>query len=216
MQLTKLKKITPISQCKICFSDLRENNIHEFLFKDINICPRCLEELDPKIKEIKINNIKGIYLYLYNDKIREKIYTLKGCGDIELATTFINYFLFELKLKYKDYIIVPSPSDENSNNIRGFNHVEEIFKPLKLNMIKCLYKTKEFKQADLSRKEREKVSNFIAIKDSHLLRNKKVLFVDDIFTTGSTLKACLNLIKKSHPKKLNFLVIAKVIDKKIS
>ena len=43
----------------------------------------------------------------------------------------------------------------------------------------------------------------------HFKEDSKVLLVDDILTTGSTLFSCLQLIKKLHPKKIQILVVAK-------
>lgn len=212
----KLIKTTPSYKdkyCLVCFNKLKINNLHEFIHNNIYICEKCLNEFSPKLIEEKVDGIKGLYLYTYNDKIKEKIYTLKGCGDIELAKAFLTYYLFELKIRYKGYVIVPSPSNIEANNIRGFNHVNEIFKLLDLPIINCIYKTVTFKQSDLSRKERENVINKLAIKDENKLNNKKVLFVDDISTSGSTLKACIKLIKKGRPRKINFLIVAKVNSK---
>jgi len=210
MKSTKIIPSYNDKYCLVCFNKLKINNLHELVHNNIYICQKCLDDFSPKLIEGKVDGIKGLYIYTYNDKIKEKIYTLKGCGDIELAKTFLNYYLFELKLRYKGYIIVPSPSNEESNNDRGFNHVIEIFKPLKLPIISCIYKTVNFKQSDLSKIDREKVIKKLAIKDENKLTGKKVLFVDDISTSGSTLKACLKLIKKGRPRKLNFLIVAKV------
>ena len=40
------------------------------------------------------------------------------------------------------------------------------------------------------------------------MKNKKILLVDDVLTTGSTMKACINLLKNNQVKKLNFLAMS--------
>ena len=125
--------ITPILQdkksyCLMCFNEIKIDNLHALLHPDINICDKCLSLLSPIRKTEKINGIKGEYLFTYSEYMKEKIYTLKGCGDIELAKSFLNYFKDELISKYRGYILVPAPSSESDNKERGFNHVEEIFK----------------------------------------------------------------------------------------
>lgn len=55
------------------------------------------------------------------------------------------------------------------------------------------------------------VKGAFSLKDSKQLYGKKVLLVDDVLTTGSTLKECGLLIKKAHPKSIDSLTIARVI-----
>ena len=213
-----LNSITPSScnkkrYCKCCFNEIKINNLHTLLFRDICICDKCLDELAPKIIKKKINDVKGIFMYFYNEAIKEKIYLLKGCGDIEMSEIFLNYFLRELRLKYRGYIIAPAPSSISSDNNRGFNHVKMIAQKLNLPIVDVLKKTEDFKQANLSKIEREKTNKKIIIKNTNLIRNKKVLFIDDIYTTGTTLKTCINLINSAKPRKLNFIVIALVLKK---
>ena len=46
------------------------------------------------------------------------------------------------------------------------------------------------------------------------VKNKKVLLVDDIHTTGSSIDACLKMIRQGQPKDIKVLVIAKTKDDK--
>mgnify|MGYP001073198274 CR=1 FL=1 len=39
--------------------------------------------------------------------------------------------------------------------------------------------------------------------------NKRILLLDDIYTTGSTVKACVKELKKGKPQTIDVLVIAK-------
>ncbi len=142
--------------------------------------------------------------------MKEKIYTLKGCGDIELAKAFLNSFKDELISHYRNYLLIPAPSDDQDDQERGFNHVIEIFKVLNLKILPIIKKKTNYKQSDLSKEERMKVINKLEITNLEKIHNKKILFVDDISTTGATLKACLTLIKRGQPKRLHFLIVAKV------
>ena len=98
-----------------------------------------------------------------------------------------------------------------SDKERGFNHVEEIFSVLKLKILKCIHKTKQVKQADLTTKEREKIGKVLRIDDVDL-KHKKVLLVDDVFTTGSTIKSMIKLVKEKGAKNIKVLLMSKTID----
>ena len=89
--------------------------------------------------------------------------------------------------------------------------MEEIFKNLNLKMIKCIHKTKQVKQADLTTKEREKIGQYLTI-DNVDLKHKKVLLVDDVYTTGSTIKSMIKLVQERGAKKIKVLLMSKTID----
>ena len=130
-------------------------------------------------------------MYDYDDLIQSTLYQFKGCFDIELSGVFLDYFRWYLHFKYLDYVIVPAPSSKENDSERGFNHVIEIFKHLRL--------------------KRKNIKDILAIKNVNLT-NKKILIVDDVCTTGSTIKAMIELVKSKHPKTIKVLVMSKTID----
>ncbi len=134
---------------------------------------------------------------------------MKGCGDVELAQIFVKPYSLELNLRYFGYTMICLPSYEEDYKKRGFKHVDEMFSCLKLKKCDCLVKSEHHKQSDQSFKKRSEIEKYIFIKGEPNLKGKKVLLVDDICTTGSTLKAAINLVKKLNPKKIEVLVVAK-------
>lgn len=168
-------------------------------------------EFKPVLKQFDAFGYKGYFVYHYSDKIKEVLYQFKGCFDYELANTFFDYFRIFLHFKYRGYIIVPAPSNAEADKTRGFNHVVEMFRCLKLPIEQCIKKTKNIKQADLSAHERQNIKNYLEIEDVNL-SNKKVLIVDDVYTTGSTIKAMIDLLKTKNPKRIKVLVMSKTKD----
>lgn len=196
--------------CKNCFNDSSEKSFHELFIIDNKICSDCIFKMHPFFKEFKILNVNGLAIFPYKDLVKDMIFRFKGCYDFEMKYTFLSFFKKELKAKYKNYILIPSPSFIESNNERGFNHVVEAFSILKIPIMQLLIKTQNRSQHKLGFNERLKIGEIIEIVNKNInLSDKKILLVDDIVTTGSTLKSSIELLKKYKPKKIQILVIAK-------
>lgn len=144
----------------------------------------------------KLNNI--YYIWDYNKIFKKLIFSYKYNGKITLSKFISQLIEEEFKFiikKEKIDIVISVPISRKRMNERGFNQVDEILNNLNINYIK-LKRTKETKKMHTLLDEKLREEN---IKDSfHIdskidLRNKKILLVDDIITTGSTLRE----IKKS-------------------
>ncbi len=55
----------------------------------------------------------------------------------------------------------------------------------------------------------ENVKNVYKIKNVDKIINKKILLVDDIYTTGATLNECSKILKQAGTKKIDVFTIAK-------
>ena len=181
--------------------------------KDVCICQKCQDELDPQFKSFKVNGYKALAIYEYTPFVKNLVYLYKGCYDYELNETFLNLYIKEIKARFRGYKIIPIPSYIEDDKKRGFNHVLEAFKKLGLEVLPIIEKTAHRKQADLTAKKRKEISKFLAIAKPINLEKTKVLIVDDIYTTGSTMKAAINMIEKLNPKDVKVLVLAKTRDK---
>jgi predicted amidophosphoribosyltransferase len=112
-------------------------------------------------------------------------------------------------MRFLDYKIIPVPSYIEDDNKRGFNHVVEAFKNLGLDVLPIIEKTAHHKQADKTAEERKQINKYLRLKIKTDLSKTKVLLVDDIYTTGATVRSVINLIEKLNPKEIKVLVLAK-------
>lgn len=179
------------------------------ILSDYRICTNCYREIVPSFIKFKVGNHKALAIYEYDERIKKLLYQFKGCFDIEIFDVFLSRYARELRVMYHDYLMVPIPSYKEDDEIREFNHVEEMFKILKLKVEKVLDKTEKIKQANLSFNQRKEIKNFLRVTNGEVLTNKKVLIVDDVYTTGSTMAAAISLIEQYHPKKIEILVMSK-------
>lgn len=207
-----MKYVQPTKVCKLCFKDIPGYSLINLLRPNLSLCSYCFKQFKPIFYKFKILDVPAESIYYYGHSIKTYLYQLKGCHDIELAPIFLERFAFEYRLKYLNYILVPAPSAKEDDEKRGFNHVIEIFKILKLPIERVIKKTCHYKQSDHNREERKEIKKHLVVENGEILRNKNVLIVDDVCTTGSTLKAIINLIKPFKPKTIRILVMSKTDD----
>ena len=204
--------MSPTKNCKICFKEIKISDFCRLFDCKTSICSNCQQLLEPKFIHFVVDRYDALSIYNYTPYIKNLIYLYKGCFDYEMREVFLNLFLPELSIKYKGYKVVPVPSYIKDDELRGFNHVEEVCKLMKLDIVKALEKTSHFKQAEKGAKKRQQIRKHLAIKPDVSIENKKVLLVDDIYTTGATIRTAINLLEKLNPKIIKVLVLAKTID----
>lgn len=163
----------------------------------------------PKYIEFNVKTYNALSIYVYDETIKTYLYQLKGCYDIEIYQCFLERYCRELRLLYRNYIVIPVPSSEDDDKIRGFNHVEMIFSILKLPIYKVLHKNGNYKQADHDAEGRKRIKQYLTIDKIPQLKGKKILIVDDVYTTGSTMRACVELVESLCPKQIKILVLSK-------
>ena len=133
--------------------------------------------------------------------------------------TFSNFLLNDKKIfeKLKTYdTIIPVPISKNRNKQRGYNQssliAKEISKYTGLKLeTKCLLKTKDIiEQSKLKKEDRlNNIKGVYDIKNKEKLLNKKIILIDDVYTTGSTVNECCKMLKNATVDKICVLTIAK-------
>lgn len=201
--------------CLICFSSLFEKaSLSSLLALNDKVCDSCLSKFKKINKTQIILGVQTTFLYEYNSMMKKLIYQYKGCYDILLKDVFLLQHKFYINRRFKDYTVIFPPSNEYENEKRGYNHIKEIVKTLNLKYQDLFYKSEDHKQSDLSFKERIKVKDVIKLKENSIINQQKYLIIDDIFTSGSTLKCIINILLKNKVKKENIkaIIIAKTAD----
>jgi len=112
-------------------------------------------------------------------------------------------------------IIVPVPLHELRKRKRGYNQSAKIAEGLSYSLETpwdesiSIRKTKTTTQTKKSKMERwENVKDVFTISENRSLLGKRVLLVDDIITTGSTLEACGQHLIKAGCQELSVACIA--------
>jgi len=118
--------------------------------------------------------------------------------------------------QHNQYVLIPMPLHKKRLRWRGFNQAEEIAKQLSniLMMPLCsdiLVKTKHTTpQIELSEEERKiNIVGVFAVQNPEFVTNKKILLVDDVYTTGSTMEEAANVLKEAGARQVFGVVVAR-------
>ncbi len=201
-----------MSFCLNCLAEFKDASWSDF-FSDSLLCPKCYESFQPDFREFRFDGGRAYSLYPYNETFRNALYRFKGCSDIALAPVFLCKTAFFLRIFFKGRLLVPAPSHALDDEERGFNHVEEAFRLLHLPTEKLLVKTERIKQAGSPLDVRKGVGKRMGIVSPEKAKGKKILFVDDVMTSGSTAMAAASLLRGAGAKSVDFLFLSKVARK---
>lgn len=112
-------------------------------------------------------------------------------------------------------IVIPVPLHAKRLKERGYNQTESIFKEWFVAkkipwMPELLERTRHtIPQWELNSMERKKnIQGAFVVKQPEWVKNKKIILVDDIFTTGITLDECAKVLKKAGAINVSALVVA--------
>ena len=217
--LSKAKKfLLDLFYPKFCFLCQREGSY---------LCQDCLSTLDsnpPTTHTPPPKGLDGLYWAIDYQKplIKNLIQSFKYEPLIKelaknLASLIIEHFqLLDNKPDFKDFVLIPVPLEKKKLKWRGFNQAEEIAKELssflKIPLLSnCLIKTKEtLPQVELSDQERkENIKGAFSSKHPELIKERKILLVDDLYTTGSTMEECARVLKQAGAREVIGVAIAR-------
>lgn len=198
--------INPKSLCNKCKVKLR----NEFEYKTDNY-----------EQDLSKNFVEHNYFFKYEKLIRSQILAIKFQEKPYVYKTIAEFIKNMQKsfvnLKKYDIIIIIPISNQRKRE-RGYNQSEligkEISKIIKAPISKnVLYKIKNtVAQSTLNRKQREENAKGVyKAKNVSKIYNKKILLIDDIYTTGNTVNECANALIQKGIKRTNIgvLTIAK-------
>ena len=184
------------------------------------VCGRTMSEdgfLCEECKRIEHYFKRNVSVFEYRGDIKESIYRFKygnmRCYAEFFATEAVKRYGKLLK-SWKIDAIVPVPMYKPKQRKRGYNQAEEFARALarasgiKMDN-KLIVRSKDtLPMKTLSKQQRYEnlLKAFKVNKDR--LKYKRVMVVDDIFTTGSTIDACARALKKCNIETVYGLCIA--------
>ncbi len=189
--------------CATCKADLNTNENH--------LCLTCLYEL-PYIQNNQhdkdnleqlfwgrkeVQGVFSLFNYQKGNQVQELLHLIKYHKRTQLAKFLGSQLGQQIQQNHFDYII-PVPLHKKKLKLRGFNQSTLISKgiqkvievPVKEKLVKRIVHNPT--QTTVSKFDRwSNVRDIFKVSQPDKLRNKHVLLVDDVLTTGATIEACV-------------------------
>lgn len=186
--------------CRICGRPLTNS------FRRDDLCLDCVRWEDDSQWSGLLN--QNVSLFLYNDFLKELIARFKFRGDYILAKVFKEEIQQKLAQMPFDQL-VPIPLSAERLYERGFNQAAALISEAGFAPSPLLTRTHSEKQSKKSRSERIHVPQVFQIAKETDLTGKRMLLIDDIYTTGSTLRHAAKLLKEAGAASIQSLTIAR-------
>lgn len=191
-----------------------------------SLCNKCKIQIQKnnlsKIEDYKNTSSyfdEHIYLFQYSGEIRNMILNYKFREKSYIYSTFVELIKNNKKIcaQIKKYdIIMPVPISKKRLNTRGYNQSALIARKIAktLNMYygeNILVKIKDNKpQSEMGQEKRKSnVKDVYTIKNKEKIYQKKILLIDDIFTTGNTVNECAKVLIENFASSVGIFTIAK-------
>lgn len=205
--------------CQDCQSVLEISNSSYCLCQKPQRLP-----LPGKCQKCQNKNLEGLYFAVpyQNNLIKKLIHSFKYEPFVkeiseDLASAILSHLrLIEKQEKdFKEFLLTPMPLHHKKTKWRGFNQSYEIAKHLgrwlNIPIIQPIIRTKEtISQVELEEQERkENLKGAFKIENSEPIFNRKILLIDDVYTTGSTMEEAARILKKAGAKEIWGIVAAR-------
>lgn len=188
------------------------------------LCPNCQKRVErlEKACVVEIEHKKYeklLYIFQYESLVRKLILRYKFSNQ-----AYLNHFFAQMiaknvenrKLLQQYDLIIPVPMHQKKMQKRGYNQTElvanELSKilqiPTKNDILLKVVNT--VTQSKLGGKARQSnIQHAFFVKNDREVEDKKIILLDDIYTTGATSQECSRVLKEAGVAEILVLVLAK-------
>lgn len=184
------------------------------------VCPSCKESLEHYTypnEEEDINKAKAYSIFKYDGMVRSMLHRFKFHYHPEYSKGIVELITEKLpkNLSGFDYVVA-IPMHPKKQRKRGFDQTyliakqlsEELNIPFAENKLIRIKNTKP--QFKLKKHERIKnIKNAFKVTSTDFFKDKSIILIDDIYTTGITSRECKQLLLNNGADKVLILVFAK-------
>lgn len=195
--------------CTQCLLEMPRTNFHKQTFNPL------YERLSLRMP---LTHAFAYYHFKKGSRVQQLLHQLKYKNHPEIGVKLGKVLAQELMISGHGqtyHLVVPVPLHPSRKRSRGYNQSEEFAKgisqglniPYTDSFVKRTVKTQtQTRKSKLNRWRN--VSEVFEMKDAAEVKNKHILLVDDVVTTGATLEACANALLQSGCSQVSIACIA--------
>jgi len=152
----------------------------------------------------------------YGGVIREAVHHLKYQNDIGIARILAGYLLKVIQAETWEFdLVIPVPLSRSKEEQRGYNQAERLARPV-AEALKTPISTEGLKrirenasQVDLDVKSRRENVRGVFEANPAIVKGKRILLIDDVFTTGATLESASQALKDANSGPIYAVTVGK-------
>lgn len=195
--------------CNYCYLNLPKSNFHKGLQNPVAAL---------FYGRVQLEFASSFYVFQKKGSIQKIMHAIKYKSNKDLATLVGKWYGEDLKehptIKTAACVI-PVPLHTKKLKQRGYNQSEEFARGLS-NALTIDVNTTSLQRAEFTQTQTRKnkyerwenVEDVFEVKDHEQLKNKHVILVDDVITTGATIEACCAKLQEIEGIKISILSIA--------
>ncbi|ARA98464.1 MULTISPECIES: ComF family protein [Geobacillus] len=154
--------------------------------------------------------VKNRSVYVYNDWMKEVVTLWKFRGDYAIVDAFRRPFVHAFRQSFgREWHIVPIPLSPERLYERGFNQAEALARQLPFPSFPWLARKHSEKQSKKSRRERLETDNPFFLTDCPPLTGKRIVLIDDIYTTGITVRHAARVLREAGAAEVGSLTLVR-------
>ena len=213
----------------ICCKRRKGRNEKYIAEKYIGICRDC----ENRLERIPFGNVfKGndyvsslFSVFYYKGLIRDAIRRYKFLGQWrygKIFTMLLYEYLKDLHLEEKFDLVTMIPISRKRFIERGYNQTEFLAKPL-ADMLgidfngNCIFKKRHNETQSSVGRSAQRYENVrdVYLADAAKVKGKSILLVDDVFTSGATMKSCAKELIEKGAECVVGITLAKTVNKHV-
>ncbi|WP_203245936.1 ComF family protein [Sporosarcina beigongshangi] len=175
------------------------------LHKQSNICQDCSKKFQRADNKDKCDVLDQVTsLYSYNEAMHDYLHQFKFLQDVQLADVFSHELRSHLPT---NAIIVPIPMHPEKKIQRTFAQVDELLKSARIPYTHVLDKLNSEAMGEKTKAQRLAMKPLFAIKEGTIIRPSTYILVDDIYTTGTTLRHAGTVLKQAGATRVEAITL---------